>query len=76
MNVAIYLRQGYGGQDVEVLPIPMLPVVNSWWGGLSPSRRPPMRANVNKQNRFGDFRLSSRELDVCHSPIRNSELLV
>jgi hypothetical protein len=24
-NVAIHLRQGYGGQDVEVLPIPMLP---------------------------------------------------
>ena len=35
----------------------------------------PMRTKVNRQNRFGDFRLSSRELDVCLSPIRNSELL-
>ena len=25
-NVANHLRQGYGGQDVEVLPVPMLPI--------------------------------------------------
>ena len=36
----------------------------------------PMRTKVNRQNRFGDFRLLSHELDVCLSPIRNSELLV
>ena len=27
MNVANHLRQGYGGQDVEVLPIP-IPIAN------------------------------------------------
>ena len=27
-NVANHLRQGYGGQDVEVLPMTMLPIAN------------------------------------------------
>jgi hypothetical protein len=35
-----------------------------------------MRTKVNRQNRFGDFRFLSHELDVCLSPIRNFELLV
>ena len=29
-NVANHLRQGYGGQDVEVLPVPMLPITKKW----------------------------------------------
>jgi hypothetical protein len=28
-NVAIHLRQGYGGQDVKVLPVP---IFNFQWG--------------------------------------------
>ena len=29
-NVANHLRQGYGGQDVKVLPVPMLPITKKW----------------------------------------------
>ena len=27
-NVANHLRQGFGGQDVEMLPVPILPITN------------------------------------------------
>ena len=37
-NVAIHLRQGYGGQDVKVLPVPVFNTNEAWvrvmgWSG-------------------------------------------
>jgi hypothetical protein len=45
LNVANHLRQGYGGQDVIMLPLPMLPIINL-------VHRPHWKLKIETDNTF------------------------
>ena len=70
-NVANHLRQGYGGQDVEVLPVPMLLITKKWEFNaelLSTKHSYPIPQNENLVRNI--LILDDKSWPICHRVLR------